>query len=415
MLIGPNETMFQNTRLHRKTWTPTARNIKPRWYTQHNKFVKYSQLGGTEILLIGDSIINGLLRYNRVWSKYFGPLSKTKALNFGISGDCTQDVLWRIQNGEVPKDLSTCVIHCGTNNIGKDSLCNIARGIITIAEAVQKAKPNAKIIIIGLLPRDQKQGFMRKSTYTVNDELKHLCQRSTQKNLFLLEPDDTWTMPNEDLDKKLYFQDNLHLIEGGNEKLAGSVHLSISNLKEKDKQSYKTSHMQTQLQKHTQPLKPLLMQIQPQNQAQIQPQELNTQIQPQNYSQPQPQNTPQTRPHKYTHTLSSKHHHSHAQSQEHTTTKTSSNASTRTTSYTSTKTPSFTSPTTKIYKTTTTTPPHTHPPKHHHTQAKPQKYTKAQPQKPPVKHHNSQAQPLKFTKPQPQKPPLKHHHSQAQP
>ena len=271
--IDPNEMKFQNMRLDCKAWTPTARNTKPGWYTQHNKFVRYSQQGGTEILLIGDSIINGLLRYNSVWSKYFGPLSKRRALNFGIGGDCTQHLsLWRIQNGEVPKDLSTCVIHCGTNNIGKDSPSNIARGIITIVEAVHKAKPNAKIIIIGLLPRDQKQGFTRKSTYTVNDELKCLCQRSTQKNLFLLEPDDTWTMPNGDLDKKLYFQDKLHLIESGNEKLARSVHLSISNLKEKDTQPHKTSHVQTQLQKHTQPLKPLLMQTQPQNQAQIQPQ-----------------------------------------------------------------------------------------------------------------------------------------------
>ena len=149
--------MFQNARPHCKAWTPTAQNTKPGWYTKYNKFVKYSWEGGTEILLIGDSIIDGLLRYNSVWSKYFEPLSKTRALNFGICGDPTQHVLWRIQNGEVPKDLSTCVIHCGTNNIGKDSPSDIARGIITIAEAVHKAKPNAKIIITGLLPHDQKQ------------------------------------------------------------------------------------------------------------------------------------------------------------------------------------------------------------------------------------------------------------------
>ena len=44
----------------------------------------------SSVLLVGDSLVNGLARYHRVWSKYLEPL---RALNFGVGGDRTQHVL----------------------------------------------------------------------------------------------------------------------------------------------------------------------------------------------------------------------------------------------------------------------------------------------------------------------------------
>lgn len=34
----------------------------------------------------------------QAWDTYFAPLN---SLNFGIGGDCTEHVLWRIENGEL--------------------------------------------------------------------------------------------------------------------------------------------------------------------------------------------------------------------------------------------------------------------------------------------------------------------------
>ena len=45
----------------------------------------------TNTLLLGDSIIAGLLRYLKVWQRYFSPL---KELNSGIGGDRVENVLW---------------------------------------------------------------------------------------------------------------------------------------------------------------------------------------------------------------------------------------------------------------------------------------------------------------------------------
>ena len=120
---------------------PCGRN-KPGWYAKHAKYVEIAKTSSESVLLIGDSLIHGLKRYPKIWNKYFSPL---QTLNFGISGDKTQHVLWRMKNGEIPLNVQTIVIHVGTNNIDCDQPTDIADGIGSIAMLLQETKPNAKI------------------------------------------------------------------------------------------------------------------------------------------------------------------------------------------------------------------------------------------------------------------------------
>ena len=218
--------------------TPAGRNSKAGWYAEHDKFVHISQTGGAGILLIGDSIINGLSRYHNVWSKYFGPL---RALNFGIGGDRTQHVLWRVENGEIPMNLHICVIHCGTNNIDRDTPSDIADGITSIVSVFQTAKPNAKIIITGLLPRDLVPGYRRQSIRSVNKKLKRWCQSPSQRNVYFLKPENDWVMPDGTLNTQLFYTDHLHLVEPGNEKFAKSIYDMIMKLMQGVKIDYELS------------------------------------------------------------------------------------------------------------------------------------------------------------------------------
>ena len=91
----------------------------------------------SSVLLIGDSLVNGLARYHRVWSKYFEPL---RALNFGVSGDRTQHVLWRIENGEIPLNLQVAFVHCGTNNLDRDNPAEIRDGTLLCQVYFQEIK-----------------------------------------------------------------------------------------------------------------------------------------------------------------------------------------------------------------------------------------------------------------------------------
>src|SRR5258706_11609562 len=90
------------------------------WMKRHEAFVEEAKKGGFDVLFQGDSITDGWRNgaQKKIWDATFAPL---KAANFGISGDRTQHVLWRLQNGEfegltLPKVV---VLMIGTNNIGQ--------------------------------------------------------------------------------------------------------------------------------------------------------------------------------------------------------------------------------------------------------------------------------------------------------
>ncbi len=91
-----------------------------------------------------------------MWAKYYAP---RKAVNLGFSGDRTQHVLWRLENGEIdgisPK---LAVIMIGTNNSnGKDNTAEeIADGIKVICRKLRKELPEMKILILAIFPRAPK-------------------------------------------------------------------------------------------------------------------------------------------------------------------------------------------------------------------------------------------------------------------
>ena len=179
------------------------------------------------VLLIGDSLVNGLARYHRVWSKYFEPL---RALNFGVGGDRTQHVLWRIENGEIPLNLQVAFVHCGTNNLDRDNPAEIRDGIASIVYTIQEKKPNANFIVSGLLARDQETSSRREEIKLVNQKLREWCRSGRVRNVYYLKPDKDWTEPDGRLVERYYLTDFLHLVEEGYEKFAKSIYEAIVNV-----------------------------------------------------------------------------------------------------------------------------------------------------------------------------------------
>ena len=120
------------------------------WQGIHESFVKKTKEGKFDLLFIGDSITEQW-RENAVWKKHYAALNPA---NFGIGGDLTQNVLWRVANGEVngikPKVV---VLLIGTNNTGNDSPEDIARGITAIVHLLREKLPTTKVLLMGILPR----------------------------------------------------------------------------------------------------------------------------------------------------------------------------------------------------------------------------------------------------------------------
>ena len=207
--------------------SPRGRDNKHGWYEKHEKLVAIAAGSLSSVLLIGDSLVNGLARYHRVWSKYFKPL---RALNFGVGGDRTQHVLWRIENGEIPLNLQVAFVHCGTNNLDRDNPDEIRDGIASIVYTIQERKPNANFIVSGLLPRDQETSFRRDKIKLVNQKLRKWCQSGKVRNVHYLKPDKDWTEPDGRLVERYYFTDFLHLVEEGYDKFAKSIYEAIEKV-----------------------------------------------------------------------------------------------------------------------------------------------------------------------------------------
>ncbi len=128
--------------------------VNPGFATSHDRFVKIAQEGTAELVFLGDSITAGWGSKKEIWNTAFG---QYKPANFGIGGDRTQHVLWRITNGELegikPKAV---VLMIGTNNSGSDSAEGIADGIKLIVETVREKQPQAKILLLAVFPRGEK-------------------------------------------------------------------------------------------------------------------------------------------------------------------------------------------------------------------------------------------------------------------
>lgn len=115
----------------------------------HEPFLKRAKAGPIGILFLGDSITAGWLSAGKdVWRKYY---SAYNPANFGVGGDRTQDVLWRIEHGELDGiSPQVVVLLIGTNNGGDP---DVARGVKKVVEEIRAKLPQSKILLLGIFPR----------------------------------------------------------------------------------------------------------------------------------------------------------------------------------------------------------------------------------------------------------------------
>ena len=115
-------------------------------------------------------------------------MKSLKVLNFGISGDTIENVMWRVKYGLLPLSIHTIIIHAGTNNISKGTTpMIIAKGSIKLTQMLKKINPEATIILTGLLPRNDAHYI--KQIAKVSELLATLVKTEPVK---FTKPDDSW-------------------------------------------------------------------------------------------------------------------------------------------------------------------------------------------------------------------------------
>ncbi|XP_053308620.1 platelet-activating factor acetylhydrolase IB subunit alpha2 [Spea bombifrons] len=196
-----------------------------RWLSQHNRFVLDCKDKEPDVLFVGDSMVQLLQQYE-VWRDLFSPLH---ALNFGIGGDTTRHVLWRLQNGELenikPKVI---VLWIGTNN-HENTAEEVAGGVEAIIKLINTLQPQAKIIVMGLLPRGEKPNPLREKNGRVNQILRSWLPRLP--GVQLLDMDFGFVHSDGTVSRHDMF-DFLHLTAAGYAKVCRPLHELIMQLLE---------------------------------------------------------------------------------------------------------------------------------------------------------------------------------------
>ena len=153
-------------------------NLAPFFQKKHETNLEVAKQGDIDVLFMGDSITDfwrnpeGNYAGKPVLDKYFGNL---KVANFGIAGDTTQGVLYRLQHGEgqgfSPKAVMLMI---GTNNTGQNTAAEIAEGVGAIVLELQKDFPKAKILLLGIFPRSTANDPVRAKLAEINSIIAKL-------------------------------------------------------------------------------------------------------------------------------------------------------------------------------------------------------------------------------------------------
>ncbi|CAF0895911.1 unnamed protein product [Didymodactylos carnosus] len=182
------------------------------WFDRHNSFLQQTQSNpnGIRVVFLGDSITEAWLYGARsIWDQHY---ASRGAVNYGIGGDRTQHILWRIRNGELtgltPKLV---VLKIGTNNLGGATEDEIALGIQTIVQDIRRMLPQTRILLLAVLPRNNVQ-WISDAVTRINTAISKFDDGYWIRYL-----DMTWAFQNSHVQVKpeLYDPDLLHLAVPG--------------------------------------------------------------------------------------------------------------------------------------------------------------------------------------------------------
>ncbi len=136
----------------------------------HRQLLQKTKLGRIEVYFEGDSITRrwGATDYPELLANWNQNFFGWNAANFGWGADTTQNILWRLNNGELDGvNPKVVVLLAGTNNlgdprsVGEDAMAtDVARGIEAILRVVQAKAPEATIVLTAIFPRDDNPALM---------------------------------------------------------------------------------------------------------------------------------------------------------------------------------------------------------------------------------------------------------------
>ncbi len=141
------------------------------WYQKHADDVRIAEQGRARVVFLGDSITEMWDHAQPVWDREFAPYG---AANFGIGGDLTQNLLWRLDHGDIEKlNPDVVVILIGVNNFlhNNASAGDTFAGVQAVVDRALQGYPNAHIVLQGIFPYGEMPGTPERARVAATNEL----------------------------------------------------------------------------------------------------------------------------------------------------------------------------------------------------------------------------------------------------
>jgi lysophospholipase L1-like esterase len=185
--------------------------------TAHTQLLEKAKKGRIDIYFEGDSITRrwGATDYPQLLAHWKENFFGWNAADFGWGADTIQNILWRLNNGELdgvnPKVI---VLLAGTNNVGKTvppeaddaKVADLTKGIKAILDTMRSKAPNATIILTAIFPRNDNIAVMP----TINKINRNISQFADGKRVRFLNINDKLSDKDGKLFPGMMNSDGLH-------------------------------------------------------------------------------------------------------------------------------------------------------------------------------------------------------------
>lgn len=217
------------------------------WWVRHHDVLKVKDSLNPDIVLIGNSITHfwggdypalkyadGTTREPNGPNSWKATFNKHRVLNLGFGWDRTQNVLWRLDNGELDDlDPKLVIIHIGTNNTSEtrnariNTASEIVEGIKAICMRVRSKVPRAKIVLMQIMPREEMPDHPRR--ILINETNQILKGFADENDVTLLDISAEMLTSDGILTKKLTF-DFCHPTDAGYQIWSNSLRPYIDSI-----------------------------------------------------------------------------------------------------------------------------------------------------------------------------------------
>jgi len=178
--------------------TASSPRTDPNSTLAHQQLLAKAHAGGIDLYFLGDSITRRWGCTDPQWSAMLQNWNQNffgwNAANFGWGGDRIQNILWRIDNGELDNvNPKVIVLLAGTNNVGNhEKTDDIVAAYQALLAALHAKAPSAKIIIIAIFPRNDHPNLVPEIDQ-INAELENFADNKTT---FFININDKLAGPN---------------------------------------------------------------------------------------------------------------------------------------------------------------------------------------------------------------------------